>query len=373
MIYTVFNTLADNSTQWQAELLEYSWGRVRQPGELVHLVSKGPNTRPSQLNHAHVVETLNWSPHPYTEDDYPRYNIAASLLEWQFVEPVDGAVLLLESSCVFRSAVTEEILPGQAHGTAWSGLPYGDGPFGLASRFSFLENYCVDRTLALPAVTMPLLIHSVDLRRIAARWLELTSIIRAETADSAQGPSRDADRIALVISAAEAEIDATVTDLGIATDSEDNGAPVLDYGRPIKLMDGESRWDPRTYAAWEPVDSIQAEHRAGQEILAMLGEYVSRRETGGAFAFLRPCRRKGVREGRILDRLFIDIPGRSDTLSLNASGATIWDLCDGSRDLAEVARNIEERFGMAPGSVHADVQSVIERLKTVGALELKPV
>ena len=63
----------------------------------------------------------------------------------------------------------------------------------------------------------------------------------------------------------------------------------------------------------------------------------------------------------------------SDTLSLNASGAYIWELCDGARSLAEITHDLEARFGMPPGSVHDDVRSVIDRLENVGALELKPV
>ncbi len=45
---------------------------------------------------------------------------------------------------------------------------------------------------------------------------------------------------------------------------------------------------------------------------------------------------------------------------------------DGSRDLAELTRSIETRFGLAPGAANADIQAVIERLESVGALELKP-
>ena len=44
MIYTVFSTTDSPYMQWQSELLEYSWKKVGQPGELIRLVAR-PTTR----------------------------------------------------------------------------------------------------------------------------------------------------------------------------------------------------------------------------------------------------------------------------------------------------------------------------------------
>jgi hypothetical protein len=374
VIYSVVSTTAEAQMQWQADLLEYSWGQVRQPGELVRLVAVGPGDPLPRHHHARVVETLKWCPHPYTGDFYPAYNTAGALLEWQTAEYVEGTILLIEPHCVFLSKVASEVEPGGAQGTPWVGLPRGDGPFGLGAEFRFLEAVCVDRTLPLQPVSLPVLIHSDDLRRITARWLELTSIIRAETAAGPQGPRSDAHRIAYVIAAAEADVVHSVTDLlGGTTDARGAGFPLLDYSKPIVSAHGGVAWDLDSYRAWEAVDPAQAGSGAGKSFLALLGDYVTRRQTGGDLALLRPCRRRGVREGRILDRLFLDIPGRSDTMTLNASAAAIWELCDGSHSLAEVAYRLEERFGMPQGGVRADVQTVVERLRSIGALELKPV
>ena len=123
MIHTVFSTTANNAMQWQSELLEYSWGRVKQPGELVRLVAAGPGEPLPRHRLARVVRTLAWSPHPYTRDVYPAYNKAASLLEWLVSERVVGTILLLEPDCVFRASVATEVEPGHAQATAWPGLP----------------------------------------------------------------------------------------------------------------------------------------------------------------------------------------------------------------------------------------------------------
>ncbi len=375
MIYTAFSTSLDENMQWQADLLEYSWGRARQPGELVHLVDERPGRPAPRHRLARVVQTQRWSPHPYTGDLYPPYQKAAALLEWLFVEQVEGTVLLLDSTSVFRTPVSDEVRPGQARATAWPELPRGAGPFGLGTGFEFLEGFCVDRALELPAVALPVLIHSTDLRKIVARWLELMSIIRAETAGSARGPFPEADKIAYAIAAAEARIPHTVVELGASTetDASQTVAPLLDYHRPIPSIDGTVGWDAGTYHNWGPVQPESAKPGLGREFLCMLAELLERRAQGLELAFQRPCRQKGVREGKILDSMFLEIPGRADTVSLNSSGAAIWEVCDGTRSLAEINHELETRFDMPPGSLRADIEVVIKRLEGIGALRIAPV
>jgi hypothetical protein len=338
---------------------------------MVRLAPTTPGARPPRSRFARVVETLCWSPHPYTGDRHPPYDSAASLMQWLFEERIDGTILLLEPDCVFRSPVTAEARPGQARAMSWAGLPRGEGAFGLGPDFAFLERYCVDRSLELPAVTLPLVAHSSDLRRIAPRWLELTSIIREETAGTEQGRRPDADRIAYAIAAAEAGLRHTAAELSVGTDSPDSAAPILGYRGPIAAVDGTA-WETGTYTPWDAVEPERAPPGTGREFLALLSAYVERHAKGVELAFVRPCRRNGVREGRILGSLFLDVPGRSDTVSLNASGAAIWDCCDGNRSLAEVNQELEARFGMPPGTLRADVQAVIQRLESIGALRLVP-
>jgi hypothetical protein len=373
MIFTVFSTTANEAMLWQSELLEYSWGRVKQPGELVRLVAIGPHEPLPRHRFARVSGTLPWSPHPYTGDVYPPYNKAASLLEWLFVERIEGTILLVEPDCVFRAPVAQEVEPGAARATAWPSLPRtAEGPFGLGPRFAFLERFCVNRALEPPCITWPVLIHSSDLRKLAARWLEIMSILRDETAHSVDGRLDDADQIAYAIAAAEADIPHAIADLGADTAARQSEAPLLHYRRAIESARGEVVWDSGVYRGWDTVDPQAAAPGPGRDFLALLDEYRARRAAGGSLAFLRPRPRLGVRVGRVLDQTVLEIPGRSDTLALNASAAAIWELCDGARGLADLTHELATRFELAPEVMRLDVQSVIERLESVGALDLEP-
>ena len=360
MIYSVFCAGAGGEAPWRSQLLGYSWGRARQPGELVHLRAQGTPAAPPSHPLARVMETERWSPHPYTGDPYPPYQNAAALLEWLFVERIEGTVLVLEPTSAFLAPVSDEVRPGQARGTAWTELPRGDGPFGLGPGFDFLQGVCVDRTLALAAVRLPVLIHSTELRRLVARWLELMSIIRAETA----GACADADKIAYAIAAAEARVAHATAELGLAS-------PRL----LVPSDSGRTAWDPDVHGPWESQSPDPAPAYPGvapPEFLTLLSEFLERRAQGLELSLLRPHRQKGVREGKILGSMFLEIPGRHDTVSLNASGAAIWEVCDGTRSLAEVNRELEARFEMPAGSLRADVEVVIKRLERIGALRLTP-
>lgn len=368
MIYTVYcpasGATSRNDRPWQAELLGYSWGRARQPGELVHLVPETSGGTDPCHPLARVHATQSWSPHPYTGDLYPPYQKAAALLEWLFVEKVEGTVLLLEATSVFQASVPDEVRPSQARGRAWPERPRGEGPFGLGPELAFLAGFCVDGSLELPAVTLPVLIHSSDLRMIVVRWLELMSIIRAETAGHPQGSLLEADKIAYVIAAAEARIPHAVADLDV---------PLFDYGRPIPSADGKVAFDAESYRNWAPVQPESAPPGPGRVFLTLLAELLERRAHGRELALLKPCRKKGVREGKILGSMFLEIPGRSDTVSLNSSGAAIWEACNGTRSLAEINDELETRFEMPQGSLRADVEVVIKRLERIGALQLESV
>jgi hypothetical protein len=372
MIHSVFSTTADAASQWQSELLEYSWRRIKQPGELVRLVAVDSSAALPCHRKARVLATLSWSPHPYIDDRFPPYNRAGSILEWLFRERVDGTVLLVDPDCVFRAPIEVELAPGQALATPWPQLQLGgDGPFALPSESAFLHRFCVDRSLPIPRVTLPLLIHSRDLRRIAARWLELTSIIRAELSPEASDLRVQADRLAYAIAAAEAEIPHHTADLAVDTSTEDNGAPIIHYRSAVESARGEIVWDKQTYVAWDRPASARARSGPGRDLLVLLEEFVRRREAGGDLALLRPRRRKGVREGRVLDRVTLQIPSRSDSLALNPSAAAIWDLCDGRRSLDDIVRELHLRFGASPEALRNHVESTADQLQTAGALDLE--
>lgn len=373
MIFTVFAGAPSAGFEWQSELLAHSWLCARQPGELVRLVASHPDKVVAAHPRMRDLATMSWSPHPYTNDVYPSYQTAASVLELLFVEPIEGTVLLVEPTTVFQGMISEEVRTGEARGTGWADLPRGEGPFGLGPAFAFLESFCVDRTLELTAVKLPVLIHTGDLRKIAARWLELTSIIRAETANRPGGALPDADKIAYAIAAAEAHVPHKIASPPLAIDAQADASagtgPLIEYRGPLRAADRHIIWEKDSHRRGDAPDPEAAPPGPARHLLGLLADIAALRAQG--IDGMKPRRESGVREGKILGTLFLEIPGRPDTISLNSSGASIWEVCDGTRSLAEINRQLERRFDMPAGSLKDDIEVVVKRLEGVGALRLE--
>jgi len=373
VIITVFCTSNSERENWQSDLLEWSWHRAGQPGELVRLVACGPEDSLPEHALARVVRTHRWNPHPYTGDDYPYYDLPASLLEWLLDERPEATILLVGPRTLFQSTLDEEASPGRAVGNAWSELPVGGtGPFGLAAPYEPLISYCVNRSLPLTGTQLPMLIKASDLKKIAARWIELTGMIRSDI-QLPDTRSADASRIACAIASAEYRVGYEVRELAAGSGDAEPAAPLIAYDEPVRSPSGEVVWDPESYRPWEPVEPESAAPGVGRELLAFLQEYVTLRESGGHLRALRPRRRQGVREARVVDRTLLEIPDQPESISLNHSAAEIWNLCDDQRTVTEIVDELERRFEVPRATMAADVELGIKQLRMVGALNLESV
>jgi len=370
VIFTVFAAPADPSLQWRAQLLEYSWQRAHQPGELVRLTPTPPGSSAPAHSKAVVKQTLAWNPHPYTNDEYAGYDTPSAVMEWLFRDRVEGSVLLLGLNSVLHSAVTEEVSPGKVLAAAWPDMPTGEGPFGLAMNLKFLKCYCVNRELALAPVQLPILIHTSDLRKIAPRWAELTAIIRSEGRDT-HGALGCADRIAYALAAAEYRLLHAHSDLRNGTDDETGSAPVTDYSRAVESARGEIVWDEQVYEPWSAVYPEKAKPGRGRDFLALLNEYATRRQSGADLAAKRPLRRSGVRESRVLEDMHLEVPGYTEFVTLNSSAASIWELCDGRRTLAQIVAELGQLFDAPRETLQTAVESTAAELVAAGALEVE--
>ncbi len=370
MIFTVFVAPPNPEGDWRAQLLEYSWRRLRQPGELIRLAPLRKSETAPTHRRARVVATRSWNPHPYTEDNYAGYETPAALLEWLFTERIEGTILLLDLRSVLQKAIDEEARPGLARACVWPDPPSGEGPFGLNDDLRFLESYCVNRQLPIAPVRPPLLIHSSDLRKIAARWLELTSIIRHGYRDM-YGKCQDADRVAYAIAAAEYRVGHETTELDLGTDAASGDAPILGYSTPVESSRGEIVWDEQVYEPWGEAFPENARPGAGRDFLALLNELATRVQAGTELDVTRPLRRPGVREARVLDDMHLEVPGTSEPVLLNPSAAAIWELCDGTRTLGQIVRELQERFDATAETLSSAVEATTQELEHAGALELE--
>ena len=331
--------------------------------------------------YAHCIATTSWSRHPETGDQYPIYNKPASLLEWLYRDRPEGTVLLLDPDCLFLKPVTRRVAPGAPVAQKWNGLSpseaSSDKPFGLDGRFGFLGAHCANTALESPAVMIPKLIHTSDLRRICARWLELTGLVREHYRDTAGNAIWEADMYAYLIASAEYGLHHEPASLGVCTNwhpDEAPDAPIIHYCQPIKDQSGEEIFSKQSYVPWTPIAGYSdPEHDYGRDLINLVNDLVIAK--GGklppANSESRPKWRDGVLEGRVIDDILLERPANERNLWLNASGKAIWELCDGSRTVAEIGSALGDRYATNGHDMTSDVLATINRLQSVGFVDIR--
>lgn len=83
----------------------------------------------------------------------------------------------------------------------------------------------------------------------------------------------------------------------------------------------------------------------------------------------RPFRAAAVREYPLGGEVLLFADGRQVVHALNASAWAVWDLCDGSRTVREIARELAELVGRQPDSLIPEVVRAVEDLGKLGLLE----
>lgn len=380
MFYTVFSTNLSPMMQWQSDLLEFSWKRVEQEGELVRLVAtEDPDNLPVQ-KYARCVATTCWDTDPDSGDAYPIYNKPASLLDWVYREKPEGTVLLLDPDCVFRAPVRKRVAPGYPAAQDWIdykvGKPGPESPFGMGERFSALNAHCARTDLSIAPVMIPKLIHTSDLRRIAARWLELCRAVRGNCRNGEGNPFWESDMFAYLATCAEYDLQHEPISLGICTNwdpADVPDAPVIHYCQAIHRKDGETVFNKHTYRPWSRVDT-NVELDRDRDLLVLINEYTDALQglgSGPAPAKSRPSCREGIMEGRVLDDFLLERPKDGASLWLNSSGKAVWELCDGSRSIEDIAAELGGRFDVDRDAILPEICAIVGKLHAIAFVELK--
>ncbi|MCC0014896.1 MAG: PqqD family protein [Rhodobiaceae bacterium] len=378
MFYTVFSTDDCADMQWQSELLEHSWKKVGQQGVLVRLVAtRTPDRLPSHKD-ARCVATRFLDTHSGTG---PIRKRPASLMEWAFRDRPEGTVLIVDPDCVFRAPVTQYVAPDFPISQPWHGLeaaePGDANPFGFGERFAFLKDHCARVDLQADAVTSPTLIHTRDLRKIAARWLQLYYAIMDNSAVQDEPGLREADRLAYLAACAEYGLRHSERDLAVDADGDRESAPdapLLTYCQPIHDAEGRVLFDKDTYRPWTRVDGgVEARGSSGQDFVATINGFIDARvdEMPQIARNSHPSRYPAVKEGRVLDQTLLELPEKGLSVWLNNTGSAVWELCDGSSTVDGICQTLAQEYEADDEVIFKDVMATLNNLNASGFLVVR--
>jgi PqqD family protein of HPr-rel-A system len=94
-------------------------------------------------------------------------------------------------------------------------------------------------------------------------------------------------------------------------------------------------------------------------------EWLARARAGA----VRPLQRGDVTETDLDDELVLYDPRTGATHALNMTAAVIWEMCDGSLLLDEMARELASTFGLSAEQAGADTAAALAHFQALGLLQ----
>ena len=279
--YVVYSTSNSPYQDWQCELLDYTYHKVKQPGKLIRLCSEddGHRERPFQeAKYAEVIKMRSWMTNEITDDFWGIANKLNSTKEWLYTYPNlndDDAVLFLDPDMIFIKPVRYTIHPGEVIGQRWLDVGIEKSPY---FNFANKNRHLITNEFVL---SYPFCITVLDMKRIVDRYISVSYDIREKI------KCWEADMYGLIIAMAEYNLKVKTEVFGIFTawkDYRDKLYSIIHYPNPIysDKEDKNSIWFKQNYTKdtltkpWKlPPDPRLATNITDKMLLAVIREYIN--------------------------------------------------------------------------------------------------
>ena len=270
-LYIIYSISNSPYQEWQADLLDYSINKVKQPGTIIRIVSddpKYPGRKLPKSKYGHTIGTEDYSKYAgnYSAMNKPG-GLKALFKDWNF--PKNSVAILPDPDMIFtkpwdpRNRVTN----GKMYGQKWKG---------------YSQNYCKDTTqfkencppVDDKTIMYPFAISVEDLKRITPKYYESSTNYKKK-------PNWMTEMTALVVAMHDPAIKLdiqTAENIGLCNNwdnSNDLDAPIMHYCQTVKDNNGKTIWGKREYKAWDPVpEPSLAQNRVDREVLGMIKSYI---------------------------------------------------------------------------------------------------
>lgn len=87
----------------------------------------------------------------------------------------------------------------------------------------------------------------------------------------------------------------------------------------------------------------------------------------------KPTQKSGTVHYDVLNEMVVYSPDTMQAASLNESARAIWELCDGTRTVEEICRELASQIGMTVDQLSDDVKNVVDRLYELDLLSREPI
>lgn len=248
MIYCVVCTDTNKRVNWQFELLEYSWKRAGQPGELIRLVTSKSN---SLLPRHRYAKTYHIEAQPCFYLGYKAFERLFALKEWIKQQCPFGTILVVDPDIVFLEPIVNEAIVGRPRAQHW---------------LDFIPS-----SKQIQPITWPMLIHTADLEVLLPYWISHTAAIYRATR------RWESDMHALVSASSVVDLHFSLETIAAFVGWPEEcvaDAPIIHYCQDILDKHGNILWSKRSYSPWAGVPQAeQAKLSYCRKMLNLLNEY----------------------------------------------------------------------------------------------------
>ena len=269
-IYIIYSISNSPYQEWQADLLDYSFKKVKQPGTLIRLCSedwKYPKRKTPLSKEGVTIRTPNFSKLT-SKINWPVMNKTGSL-KYIFKNKKlqdEDTLIFLDPDMIFIKTWNPEVKKGTAYGQEWKG--YSNSSCQKAAVQPELcpadKKECLMYPFAIKAGDMKNLVD--DIEQFSRKGYLKCNGWMADMA---------AFTTAMVKNKISAE---TRENIGLCNNWDnhnDEAAPIMHYCQRIKDKFGEVIWNKWTYKPWElPPDFSQATNKVDREVLKTLQEFI---------------------------------------------------------------------------------------------------
>jgi hypothetical protein len=84
---------------------------------------------------------------------------------------------------------------------------------------------------------------------------------------------------------------------------------------------------------------------------------------------MNPTRRTDLTAREVEGQVLILDRQREQVHQLNETASFIWECCDGSSTIGDIARRVAERFGTESAAIEPEIGEAISKLRELGLLQ----
>ncbi|MCP4397979.1 MAG: hypothetical protein GY801_11875 [bacterium] len=274
--YIIYSISNSPYQEWQADLLDYSFTKVKQPGTLIRLCSedaKYPKRKIPLSKAGLTICTPNFS-RLTPETDWPVMNKPGSLkvLFKKKIFHDEDTLIFLDPDMIFVKIWAPEVKMGSAYGQKWKG---------------YKNNYCQKTSIQpelCPAnedacLMYPFAITAGDMKNIVENieYFSRKGYLKCH--------DWMADMSAFVIAMVKHKIRMETRDnIGLCNNwdnKNDDAAPIMHYCQQMKNACGKKLWGKWRYQPWKlPPDPSRATNQVDREVLTMLRTFIESMKQG---------------------------------------------------------------------------------------------